>query len=159
MSAVTVETVEHAQPAGDPPKVLELLSVTSRLIAVLEREVEMLRAMKPSEMQGLQHDKIVLTAAYEAAARELEANPATARDIAPALREELRDTMQRFHACLAENERALRAAREATDTLLKHIVAEAERQRGQANAYGARGGKAIGVSHNNALSLSVDQRL
>jgi hypothetical protein len=154
MSAAKEVTV-----AGNSPKVAELLSVTSRLISVLEREVEMLRGMKPSEMQALQHDKIVLTAAYEAAVRELNADAAGLEAIGPAVRAELRETTERFHACLAANEKALRAAREATDKLLKHIVAEAERQRGSANAYAARGGKAVAVGSAGALSLSVDQRL
>lgn len=119
----------------------------------------MLRGMKPSEMQQLQHDKIVLAAAYEAAVRALNADPAEMEQVTPAVRDELREATERFHGALAANEQALRAAKEATDRLLKHIVAEAERQRGQANGYGARAGKAVSLSSGDALSLSVDQRL
>ena len=140
-------------------RVTQLLSVTSRLISVLEREIEMLRGMKPSEMQQLQHDKIVLAAAYEAAVRALNADPAEMEQVTPAVRDELREATERVHGALAANEQALRAAKEATDRLLKHIVAEAERQRGQANGYGARAGKAVSLSSGDALSLSVDQRL
>ncbi len=148
-----------AAPQGEPARVTQLLSVTSRLIGVLEREIDMLRDMKPSEMQQLQQDKIVLAAAYEAAVRELNADPAELEVVAPAVREELRETTERFHAALAANEQALRAAKEATDRLLKYMVAEADRQRGQANAYSARAGKAVAVTSGAALSLSVDQRL
>lgn len=146
-----------AEPVTDA--VTALLSVTSRLIGVLEQEIEMLRGMKPREMQGLQHDKIVLAAAYEAAVRDLQADEAAMSGVAPAVRAELRETTERFQTALQANERALRAAKDATDRLLKHIVAEAERQRGQANAYGARGGKAVATPAGGALSLSVDQRL
>jgi flagellar biosynthesis/type III secretory pathway chaperone len=136
-----------------------LLSVTSRLIGVLEREIEMLRGMKPREMQSIQHDKIVLAAAYEAAVRDLNADEAAVASITPAVRAELAEATERFQSALQANERALRAAKDATDRLLKHIVSEAERQRGQASAYGARAGKAVAVPAGSALSLSVDQRL
>jgi flagellar biosynthesis/type III secretory pathway chaperone len=157
----TPESAEGPAPQAGPlpERIAGLLSVTSRLIDVLEREIEMLRGMKPSEMQALQHDKIVLAAAYEAAVRDLNGDAAALEQVAPAVRAELRATTERFQAALAANERALRAAKEATDRLLKHIVAEAERQRGQPSAYGARGGRAVATAGAGALSLTVDRRL
>ncbi|WP_119168020.1 hypothetical protein [Algihabitans albus] len=156
---LVLEATSPAVALGETGRVTQFLNVTSRLIDVLEREIKMLRSMKPAEMQQLQHDKIVLAAAYEAAVRGLNADPAELELVAPAIRAELRETTERFHGALAANEQALRAAKEATDRLLKHIVAEAERQRGQANAYSARAGKAVSLNSGDALSLSVDQRL
>lgn len=156
---LALEAPLPSAPIEETGRVTQLLNVTSRLIDVLEREIGMLRGMKPAEMQQLQHDKIVLAAAYESAVRTLNADPAELELVAPAIRNELRETTERFHGALAANEQALRAAKTATDRLLKHIVAEAERQRGQANAYSARAGKAVSLNSGEALSLSVDQRL
>lgn len=142
-------------------QVADLLKITSRLIEVLEREIEMLRAMKPSEMQSLQHDKIVLAAAYESAIRALESDPASASAITPAVREELRDVTERFHRVLAANERALRAAKEATNRVLKHIVAEVEKQQRGASGYGPSSHAAAPAApvQRRAVSVSLDQRL
>lgn len=147
-------TTENAQVA-------DLLKITSRLIEVLEREIEMLRAMRPSEMQSLQHDKIVLAAAYESAIKALQGDPAAASAITPAVRAELRDVTERFHRVLAANERALRATKEATNRLLKHIVAEVEKQQRGPGTYGP--GPSVQATavptQRRAVSVTLDQRL
>ncbi len=56
-------------------RITDLLKITSRLIDVLQREIEMLRAMKPSDIQDLQQAKIVLTAAYESQLKSLKDHP------------------------------------------------------------------------------------
>jgi flagellar biosynthesis/type III secretory pathway chaperone len=142
-------------------QVADLLTITSRLIEVLEREIEMLRAMRPSEMQSLQHDKIVLAAAYEAAIRALEGDPMAAQAITPAVRAELRDVTERFHRVLAANERALRATKEATNRLLKHIVAEVEKQQRGPGTYGPASAVPTPASaiQRRAVSVTLDQRL
>ncbi|SMF67869.1 Flagellar biosynthesis/type III secretory pathway chaperone [Tistlia consotensis] len=146
---------------SDSAQVADLLKITSRLIEVLEREIVMLRAMKPSEMQSLQHDKIVLAAAYESAIKALESDPAAASAITPAVRAELRDVTERFHRVLAANERALRATKEATNRLLKHIVAEVEKQQRGPGTYGPDSAvRAAAVpTQRRAVSVTLDQRL
>lgn len=142
-------------------QVTDLLKITSRLIDVLEREIEMLRAMKPSEMQSLQHDKIVLAAAYESAITALQNDPGAAQSISASTRDELRKVTERFHRVLAANERALRAAKEATNRLLKHIVSEVEKQQRGPGAYGPGAFKTAPVApaRRRAVSVSLDQRL
>lgn len=139
----------------------DLLKITSRLIDVLEREIEMLRAMRPSEMQSLQQDKIMLAAAYESAIHALEADPAAAQLMAPSVRAELHEVTERFHRVLSTNEQALRAAREATNRMLKHIVAEAQKQQHGPATYGPASLAAAGrnSARRPGVSLTFDQRL
>ncbi|MEX0758570.1 MAG: hypothetical protein WD100_03220 [Tistlia sp.] len=142
-------------------QVADLLTITSRLIEVLELEIEMLRAMKPREMQALQHDKIVLAAAYESAIRALEGDPVATQTITPAVRDELRAVTEHFHRVLAANERALRATKEATNRLLKHIVTEVEKQQRGPGTYGPAKIAATPASpvQRRSVSVTLDQRL
>jgi hypothetical protein len=142
-------------------QVTDLLKITSRLISVLEREIEMLRSMKPVEMQNLQQDKLVLAAAYESAVEALSGDAAMLEAVAPVVRDELRTVMARFQTVLGANERALRAARDATDRVLRHIVDEVERQRGTNSGYSASGSAASlsGYTPRQGVAVTVDQRL
>lgn len=144
---------QEATAAG---RIADLLKLTSRLIDVLEREVEMLRKMRPSEMQALQEDKIVLAAAYESQVTALKEHPELLAELNPGLRAELARAGERFQATLAENERALRAARQATEGLLKTVV-EALEQRDAPAAYGAAG-TGEGAPR-PAMALAVNRRL
>jgi hypothetical protein len=44
----------------------ELLAITSQLIGCMERELELMRSMKPTELKQLQMDKVALADAYQA---------------------------------------------------------------------------------------------
>lgn len=122
--------VEASPPAapGEPAAVIDLLETTLRLIDVLEGEIEMLRAMDPAEMQALQQDKIVLAAAYESQLRRLSEQPELAGPLSEELRAELKEATDAFQEVLAANERALRAAKTATDGVLQAVVDAANRQ-------------------------------
>ena len=136
----------------------ELLRTISRLIEVMEREIEMFRAMKPSEMQGLQEEKIVLTAAYEAKVSALKV--AGADTIEPAMREQLLAATKRFQDTMTQNQQALRAARETTDRVLMAIVEEVEKKRGDNAGYSASGTLGVEAAGNRQpVSVAFDQRL
>ena len=113
---------------GEPAAVVDLLETTLRLIDVLEGEIEMLRGMNPEEMQALQHDKIVLAAAYESQLKRLSDHPELAAALSEELRAELKDTTDYFQEVLAANERALRAAKTATKGVLKTVADSANQQ-------------------------------
>jgi hypothetical protein len=113
---------------GEPAAVIDLLETTLRLIDVLEGEIEMLRGMNPEEMQALQQDKIVLAAAYESQLKRLRDHPDLAGPLSDDLRAELKEATDTFQDVLAANERALRAARTATDGVLQAVVDAANRQ-------------------------------
>lgn len=128
--------VDDAHEAG---RVSDLLKTTSRLIGVLEREIEMLRAMDPRGMQALQEEKIVLAAAYESQVKSLNERPETMHDLDPALRDELAEATERFQATLDQNQRRLRAAKQATDSVLRAVVDAVEKQQSADRGYAADG--------------------
>lgn len=139
----------------------ELLALTTRLIDVLRSEIEMLQHMEPNRMQELQRDKMVLAAAYESAVVRLKSGAENDGSVDPDLRSDLRAATEVFHKALRANERALSAAREASQRLLNHIVAEVEHQSGKSAGYIASGAVAslAGGRATTPLSISVDQRL
>jgi hypothetical protein len=141
-----------------PTQITDLLKITSRLIGVLEREIEMLRAMRPSEIQGLQQDKIVLTAAYEAQVRSLRHDPAAFEEIAPTLREELKAAITEFQTTLAQNESALRAAKQTTEQVLRAIAAEIHENSLAGRPYAGHGGaKPSARAGQEPVSLTLNQ--
>ena len=124
----TVARKPKPEADGEPAAVIDLLETTLRLIDVLEGEIEMLRGMNPEEMQALQQDKIVLAAAYESQLKRLRDQPELAQPLSRDLRAELKEATDTFQDVLAANERALRAARTATDGVLQAVVDAANRQ-------------------------------
>jgi len=144
---------------GNP--VSELLRIVSRLTALLERETEMLRAMKPSEIEPLQRDKMALSADYGARIKALKADPKILRSISTELRADFEARVERFRAALSANERGLRAARETTERALGAIAEEVQAKTRMHAGYSAKGASGVsGEAHRiSALSFAYDQRL
>lgn len=143
-------------PVRDTHAVTELLRTTSRLIGVLEREIDMLRQMKPSEMQALQEEKIVLAAAYESRLKQIAADPSLVDSMTPELKAELTQTTERFQHALVENERVLRAAKHATDSLLDAIVDAVGKQQPEISY--AANGEQRAYPTARSQSVAIDQR-
>lgn len=139
----------------------DLLKVLNRLIEVLGQEIALLRAMKPADMQALQQDKIVLTAAYESMVAEIRSNPGLLEDLDPALKEQVVRAAGRFQEVLGENARALFAVKEANDRLFKAVVQAVEEKRNESRAYAASGSLAPHARQGagQRLSLTLDQSL
>lgn len=138
-----------------------LIKVTSRLIGVLDREVEMLREMRISDIETLRPEKNELTLAYEQAVRALSVEPEKLAAIEPALRDTLAELAQRFDGALAANARALSAVRDSHDRLLKTVVDAVADNRARQKAYNATGSFETGqrTPRSPALSLSFDRSL
>ncbi|MBK1697714.1 flagellar protein FlgN [Rhodovibrio salinarum] len=156
-AADTADDRNLPEGPGEPAEVIDLLETTLRLIDVLEAEIEMLRGMRPEEMQALQQDKIVLAAAYESQLQRLSDHPEIADSLSEELRAELKEATDSFQEVLAANERALRAAKAATKGVLKTVVDTANRQDPRVS-YNTDGRP----SHRNPRAphaVSVDQRL
>ena len=146
----------------DQANVEALIKIASRLISVLEQEVEQLRAMKPAGVAALQENKMQLVVAYEEQVRALSASPDALNRIRPALQEEFADIAERFDAAMTENRRALATAHEAQERFLAAVVRAAEEKRSGFQTYSA-GGTLPDPKARNAgmgpLSLSVNQQL
>lgn len=143
------------------PQVDALIHVTSQLIAVLDREVELLRAMRVSDIVSLQKEKHDLTVQYEESIRLFAANPSILEALEPAVREELAKLGARFDTVLAENERALNTVKESHDRLLRAIVDAVEEKRSSQKAYTATGAldKPRNTRTAQAVPLTLNQQL
>jgi hypothetical protein len=144
---------------GNP--VSDLLRTTSQLTGLLDREAEMLRAMRPSEIQALHQDKLALAAAYESQIKVLDANPGVLRSIPVELRTNLAAKIQEFQAALSANQNRLRAAREATESTLRAIADEVQAKTEKHAGYSAKGATSSPrePGRTSALAFAFDQRL
>ena len=138
-------------------RVSDLLAVTSRLISCMEQEVALLRSVRPSDIASLQVDKTRLADAYEAHIAALRAGTGNDGPLTPELVQALTGATERLQAAISENVRALRAAREVNDKVLKAIIAAVEQDRAAPAAYG-RTGPASGRRSGAAVSVSLDGR-
>lgn len=139
-----------------------IIPIASRLIAVLEKEVELLRAMKPRDVAGLQEEKETLIVAYEEKMRSLTASPDAVEGITPVLQEEFRTLATRFDAAMKENRLALNAASAAQRRFLDAVVRAADEKRTTYRGYSADGAlPAAGQgapSTMGPLSLTLDRQ-
>jgi hypothetical protein len=117
----------------------DLLAITSRLISCMEREIELLRTLKPKELRQLQQDKTTLADAYRAFVLALKEPDAGADAVTDVLKSELIEATERFHATLEDNLRALRAMRDVNERVMRAIVQALEEPRVQITGYNQRG--------------------
>ena len=138
-----------------------LILSASRLIAVMNKEVEMLRSLHVSEIGDLQKEKQELTVLYEDSVEMLAADPDALDALEPALRAELAELAKRFDAAVSENTQALNAVKQSHDRLLQMIVDSVAENRSKQKAYTAQGALDNPRKGRNAptLSLTLDQRL
>lgn len=137
-----------------------LIEVASRLIDLMDREINVLRAMRPADLEGMQQEKADLTAAYEQWYATLEGNREAMALLSPALRGEFEAVAKRFDDVVAENTRALMAAKVAHERLIGAVVeaVKADRRKGSYSSAGAMGGAADNATA-EPVSLSLDCRL
>lgn len=100
----------------------DLITITGRLVVLMAKEIEQLRAHHLREVEAMQPEKTALARAYETLIRELRKHPAVLRDLAPALKAELAIKADEFQRLLIENEAALRAAKDVNQRVIKAIA-------------------------------------
>jgi len=120
-------------------RMADLLAITSRLIACMEREVELLRTLKPKELQQLQQDKVTLADAYRAFVLALKEPDSSADAVTDLLKSELIEATEHFQATLQDNLRALRAMRDVNERVMRAVVQALEEPRLQVTGYNQRG--------------------
>lgn len=139
----------------------DLLKILTQLIDVLNEEIRLLRLMRPADVQSLQQDKAVLTAAYEGLVAELREDPGQLQGIDPDLRDQILQASARFQTALSENAQALHAVREANDRLFRAVVRAVEDKHKEGRGYAASGAFAP-ISSARAVqpvSVAVNQSL
>jgi hypothetical protein len=139
-------------------RVAELLAITSHLISCMEREVELLRAMRPQDVKTLQADKIALADTYRAFAMALKDPGEDLGAVNQTLREELTEATERFEAAVHDNLRALRAMRDVNERVMRAIVGALEDKRAAVTGYDARGSLRKNRRAGTAEPASIQQR-
>lgn len=138
-----------------------LINVASRLIEVMNQEIDALREMRIADLGPIQQQKESLTADYEISVRDLQANPEAVLAVSEALRREFAEIASRLNRTLLDNERALHASQVAHDRVLNAIVRAVEETRPTLNTYTSEG-TAAGAGapmHRSAAPLTLDTSL
>ena len=78
-------------------RVHDLLATTARLIACMDKEIKLLRAMRPQEIVALQADKMALADAYEAHFHALREARDPSDAVSDVLVAELNEATQRWN--------------------------------------------------------------
>lgn len=141
-----------------PSRVADLLAITSRLIMCMEREVELLRSIKPKELKQLQHDKSALADAYRAFVLALKEPESHLELVNEALKEELVEATERFQASLQDNLRSLRAMRDVNERVMRAVVQALEEPRVEVTGYNNRGALRKGRRQAAIGPVTVAQR-
>jgi len=115
MSALT-------QPRALPCTAPELISISTALADLLDRETFALTAMKVKEATALKDEKARLTRRYRAHLEELRAGRAVLPPQASLARGELTAVATRLANAAVDNERALRAGRAAVERVVAAIA-------------------------------------
>ncbi len=139
-------------------RVADLLAITSQLIGCMEREIEMLRSLKPNELRAAQNDKLALADAYRAFTLALREPGEDLSAVDTALRDELTEATERFQASVQDNLRALRAMRDVNERVMRAIVSSLEDKRAAVTGYNARGGLTKSRRQAPACPVAVQQR-
>lgn len=139
-------------------RVADLLAITSQLISCMEREIEMLRSLKPNELRAAQNDKLALADAYRAFTLALREPGEDLSAVDTALRDELTEATERFQASVQDNLRALRAMRDVNERVMRAIVSSLEDKRAAVTGYNARGGLTKSRRQAPACPVAVQQR-
>lgn len=135
-----------------------LVAVASRLVHLMERETAILREMRPGDIGSMQEEKLRLIRGYESMVSELREDPSRIAAVSEAVRHELRETVIRFEEAAATNARALTAAQEANERLLKAIVDAAAAQTANNPTYVADGGlRKAPRADAKGVSMALDQ--
>jgi hypothetical protein len=136
----------------------ELLAITSRLIACMEHEVELLRSVRPQELRQLQSDKLALADAYRAFTLALREPPAEGEMVDQNLCAELVEATEHFQAAVQNNLRALRAMRDVNERVMRAIVHALEEPRAQVTGYSKRGTLTKSRRNSSSGISSLQQR-
>jgi hypothetical protein len=120
-------------------RIAELLSLTSRLIACLQQEVEFIRTLRPQAVKRMQVEKSMLADTYRAFALALKEPSEEADAVSAALKEELIEATERVQASLSDNLRALRAMRDVNERVMRAIVSALDEKRSSVTGYDSRG--------------------
>ncbi len=120
-------------------QVSAIINIASRLIEIMNSEIDVLREMRIKGLEELQEEKTILVTAYENAVEALQSEPEVFVAVSEAMKQEFAEVVSHFNKVLANNERALNAAQIAHDRLVKAIIHAVEENQASVKTYSANG--------------------
>lgn len=139
-------------------RMTELLAITSQLISCMERELELMRSLKPTELKQLQMDKVALADAYQAFTMALKEPGEDLSSVNSALRDELTEATERFQTAVQDNLRALKAMRDVNERVMRAVVHALDEKRAAVTGYNNRGTATKSRRQATACPVAVQQR-
>ena len=130
----------------------QLTALTERLTASITAETRAFEAQRPHEAAAGQALAQELAAAYRLESARVKADRALLAGASAERRRRLTAATTAFEAALARHGRALKAAMEVTDGLVRALAAEVAKARTPAAAYGAGGRSRAGDASAIALN-------
>jgi len=145
----------HAPGSAEARKVAEqLMDAMNALLALIERETELVRAGKVREAMTLESKKQELSKNYVVAVSELKANQPQLAKSAPELLSTLHRHHDAFRAMLQVNLTVLATAHAVSESVVRGVNAEIQK-RNVPNTYTAAGRRATpGPRHITPLAVS-----
>ena len=141
--------------AADPDdRCDQLLALTERLTGAVAAETAAFEAKRPHEAAAGQAAAAALAAAYRVESTRVKRDPSLVAGASPERRRRLTAATVAFEAALARHGRALKAAMEVTDGLVRALAAEVAVTRAPAAGYGAQGRSA----HGDASAIALNTR-
>ncbi len=139
----------------------DLITVTGRLVELLERENEALRVHKTSVVHELLDEKTALSRVYETRFKSLAEKPELLAETDQELRDKLVAFAGQVEELMSENAKLLRAAIEANRRVVDLIAEAVRNNQPSAGTYSAYAFTSTDGANAACLSvaLSVDQTL
>jgi hypothetical protein len=135
----------------------DMMEVMSALLAIIERETELVRAGKVREALRLEEQKSELSRRYMVAVENLKNAQAQLKQVAPDLLATLRRHHETFRAMLQINLTVLATAHAVSEGIVRGVNAEVQRSN-MPNAYTAAGQRAA-PSPRQVRPLAVSRSL
>jgi hypothetical protein len=143
-----------SSPADASKLAANLIDLMSALLAVVERETELVRAGKLREALAIEPTKSDLSRRYVAAIGQFKASQKQLSETAPKLLSALNRDHEKFREMLQTNLRVLATAHAVSENLVRSVNAQMQ-QRNIPNTYTAAGRRSMpGPRHMMPLAVS-----
>ena len=146
----------------DPEKrMADLISVTSRLVDILERENEILRDRRHNDLSDLLDEKETIGRVYQARIMGLQEDSGQLKDVDEDERMKLKELAHKVDGLVAENARMLEAAMYASKRIVEMVADAVRDSTNTSGTYSQKGSTQMPAGKSEARSgaISLDQTL
>lgn len=144
-----------------PSRADTLIDAMERLAAALRQETALIQERRPDGLPGLVDSKLLLVRAFDEAGRALRVDRAALAALDEVGRQRLRALADEFREAVAENTATLRAAAQASQSVVDTLVATLNREQAADQGYTLRSGMALpaGFGRKGGRPATLNQQL